>query len=316
VDNDGDIDLFFADYDNGDVGDINDRLLLNQGNGSFLDASDPAHFQNTGWLVSGFGTRGQIADLNTDGKPDLLRAQAGNTTAIYQSSTQSAFFNRFQDLNGNAVYFASAGDLNMDGKLDVVVTSDGTDLYLINTGNKPDGTVNWATHIMPAQTGGFGANSVIADLDKDGNNDVIIVDVDVDIAGCDRVTDILRNTGGPVNNLFSYQSNNVGIGEGNLIGVHDVAVFDINNDSCLDLVMGRCSSTQVWIQQGCVAPCPTDLDNSGGTDQSDLGILLAAFGTCPGDAGHNAAAGALAGDPCVTQADLGVLLAAFGVSCP
>jgi hypothetical protein len=45
-------------------------------------------------------------------------------------------------------------------------------------------------------------------------------------------------------------------------------------------------------------------------------VLLAAFGTCPGDPGYVAAAAALAGDDCVTQPDLGVLLAAFGTLCP
>ena len=59
-----------------------------------------------------------------------------------------------------------------------------------------------------------------------------------------------------------------------------------------------------------------DLDGDLVVGQSDLGILLSAFGSCPGDEFHNTAAGALAGDACVTQGDLGVLLSAFGTSCP
>jgi hypothetical protein len=59
-----------------------------------------------------------------------------------------------------------------------------------------------------------------------------------------------------------------------------------------------------------------DLNGDCMVDQSDLGILLAAYGACPGDPGYLAAAGALAGDPCVTQADLGLLLAAYGTVCP
>jgi hypothetical protein len=67
---------------------------------------------------------------------------------------------------------------------------------------------------------------------------------------------------------------------------------------------------------GLTIPCPGELTGDGKVDQSDLGVLLAAYGTCPGDPSYNAAAGALAGDPCVTQADLGVLLAAYGIPCP
>ena len=62
------------------------------------------------------------------------------------------------------------------------------------------------------------------------------------------------------------------------------------------------------------SPCG-DLDGDGDVDQADLGILLAAFGACPGDPNYNVAAGELAGDPCVTQADLGVLLSVFGAPC-
>jgi len=61
-----------------------------------------------------------------------------------------------------------------------------------------------------------------------------------------------------------------------------------------------------------VPACTGDLNGDGVTGQSDLGILLAAYGTCPGDALYNEFAGLLADDPCVTQADLGVVLAFYG----
>ena len=32
-----------------------------------------------------------------------------------------------------------------------------------------------------------------------------------------------------------------------LAGVHDIAVFDINNDGQLDIILGRCIGTQIWI---------------------------------------------------------------------
>jgi hypothetical protein len=64
-------------------------------------------------------------------------------------------------------------------------------------------------------------------------------------------------------------------------------------------------------------PCtlPGDLDTDSDVDQADLGILLSAYGTCPGEPFYSAPAGELAGDPCVTQTDLGVLLANYGQSC-
>ncbi|NUQ50070.1 MAG: S8 family serine peptidase, partial [Phycisphaerae bacterium] len=70
------------------------------------------------------------------------------------------------------------------------------------------------------------------------------------------------------------------------------------------------------VVSGVVPPTPADLDGDGCVGQGDLGILLAAFGACPGDANYNQAAGELAGGPCVGQEDLGVLLANFGQGCP
>jgi len=54
----------------------------------------------------------------------------------------------------------------------------------------------------------------------------------------------------------------------------------------------------------CEQPCPGDVDGDGDTDQSDLGLLLAAFGVDDG--------GDLDGDGDTDQGDLGILLADWG----
>lgn len=70
-----------------------------------------------------------------------------------------------------------------------------------------------------------------------------------------------------------------------------------------------------WARWGCPAPCVGDIDNDGVVGQSDLGGLLSAFGSCPGDPNYNPAAN-IAGDACIDQSDLGLLLANFGTTCP
>lgn len=64
--------------------------------------------------------------------------------------------------------------------------------------------------------------------------------------------------------------------------------------------------------------CPGDINGDGITGQSDLGILLAAYNTCPGDPNYNAAANIddTDGTGCIGQADLGVLLANFNCGNP
>jgi hypothetical protein len=56
---------------------------------------------------------------------------------------------------------------------------------------------------------------------------------------------------------------------------------------------------------------PGDVDGDGDVDQSDLGLLLAAYGTCQGDPDYLPAAD-FDGDGCVSQTDLGALLAGYG----
>lgn len=64
-----------------------------------------------------------------------------------------------------------------------------------------------------------------------------------------------------------------------------------------------------------VEVCSADIDKDGSVCQSDLGALLAAFGTCEGQPGYNPNANLAPNSPgpqCIDQADLGALLAQFG----
>jgi hypothetical protein len=60
--------------------------------------------------------------------------------------------------------------------------------------------------------------------------------------------------------------------------------------------------------------CREDLDGDGAVGQADLGIVLAAFGSCAGEPLFDATAD-LDRDCCVSQSDLGQILAAFGATC-
>lgn len=62
-------------------------------------------------------------------------------------------------------------------------------------------------------------------------------------------------------------------------------------------------------------PCAGDVDGDGQVGQTDLGALLAAYGSQSGAAGYSPCAD-LDGDGEVDQADLGILLAHFGSTCP
>jgi hypothetical protein len=249
ISGDGFPDLYFGDYDSGgtQIFDFNNRLLINDGNAFFTDESTQR--MDSDMLESAFGAASNIVDMNGDGVLDVVKQTSLNApqhvAIAYNNSNNEGFFDGYDIIDQLAPYFVTVGDLNGDGRMDLVVVDDGSDHYYLNTGNGGDGFANFDS-ITLENSDGFGGNALIADINNDGHNDVIVTDVDVDISGCSRTTHIYRNLGNVPNISLSEQP--VGISASELVGVHDVAVFDINGDGWLDLVMGRCNSTEVWIQ--------------------------------------------------------------------
>jgi hypothetical protein len=128
--------------------------------------------------------------------------------------------------------------------MDMVVVDDGNDRIHINTGNDGQGQANFTPVSLGGVTGGFGGDAYAEDLNNDGWLDIVITDVDVDISGCNRVSDILRNQQSPSG---SFAPQGSPIPDSNLTGVHDAAIFDLNGDGWLDIVLGRCGGTEIWM---------------------------------------------------------------------
>ncbi len=250
VTGDGHPDLYFGDYDSGgtQIFDFNNRLLINDGNGFFTDESTQR--MTSEMLESAFGAASNIVDMNGDGVLDVVKQTSLNApqhvAITYNNPNNEGVFDGYDIIDQLAPYFVTVGDLNGDGRMDLVVVDDGSDHYYLNTGNGGDGFANFDSFTLQ-NSEGFGGNAIIRDLNNDGHQDVIVTDVDVDISGCSRTTHIYRNLGDAPNITLSEQS--IGISNAELQGVHDVAVFDINGDGWLDLVMGRCDSTEIWIQE-------------------------------------------------------------------
>lgn len=251
VTGDGFADLYFGDYDTGptqEAVDINDRLLVNDGTGVFTDSFLTR--MSSQMLNSAFGVAAAIADMNGDGVNDVVRDTALNdprhVSISYNNPSNEGFFNIFQPVYTNAPYHITVGDLNNDDKLDIVVTDDGNDRYMLNQGNDAQGRAVFTTIPFQGSDNNFGGNSVIADFNNDGLNDVLIGDVDVDAPGCTRVAHMYRNLGNLPNVTLQEQGTPVPWVP---LGIHDIAVFDMNGDGWVDLFYGLCTGTQIWINQ-------------------------------------------------------------------
>jgi hypothetical protein len=273
---DGYADLYFGDYDGGQFtpnepagNDMDNKLLINMGAanpGVFVDESvlrmgtmftyDVGSFN---YLYAKFGAAAVIADMNGDGVNDVVKhtslqnpihiAVMTNRNPPVDPPGPECQFAKYKIVYNLTGYFVSAGDLNNDGRLDLVVTDDGLDRYLLNTSNDAQDQPNFSQFVLTGSASGdFGSQNVAVDLDNDGWKDVLVADVDVDEESCSRRSRIFRNQGNAPNVTIAESGTLIPNSE--MTGVHQFGAFDINNDGWTDLVIGRCSGTKVWMNAG------------------------------------------------------------------
>ncbi|MFT7670341.1 MAG: hypothetical protein ACI8X5_003049 [Planctomycetota bacterium] len=274
VTGDGFADLYFGDNQNAGGqggGDMNDRLLVNDGSGFFVDETTA---RLTGAMSNtDYTTAVTIADMNGDGANDVLRQRGhgGGTSLIYNDPGMLGSFATIQSIYNGSPYYASAGDLNQDSKLDVVVSHNSVDRFKLNTGNDVNGDVIWSSSTSVTYVTGsddsFAGDSHILDLDNDGWNDVVITDFDSEIAGCGRRTHIFHNAGGTIGGAVTLREEAemagsgwrgaIGLQASDLTGTHDAAFIDLDADGDMDMVLGRCAGMFVWINQTVSDPVGT-----------------------------------------------------------
>ncbi|MDG1673878.1 MAG: FG-GAP-like repeat-containing protein, partial [Flavobacteriales bacterium] len=266
--------LYFVNYRvNGGGGTAKDFLLINDGNGFFTDEG-AARAGNL--LNSAFGTAGQIHDMDGDGDLDIIK----NTT-LYNVSPWNArgVIVLFNDGTGNfpnwqnlvpsaSPYMFEIVDFNGDGLLDLYVVDDGSDKILTATSHTPDSNLGFTTvNLGFSSSNGFGGNVHAADLDLDGDLDVVVSDVDVDIPPCNsgRRMAIYENVNGTFsdpygNTAFDWVTNS-----------YDVALLDINNDGLVDIFSGKCAGYDVIMSANCdLVAGSADFDLDGIPDACDV----------------------------------------------
>jgi len=251
VTGDGQPDLFFTDYDN----DLEDRLMINDGSGFFTDQTTTR--MTASMSSSTFGTDAHMVDFNGDGFLDIVKNDASgsgaqprgfftNVRILYNDGTGNFDFEDF--IYTDEPYMVETGDFNGDGRMDLYVVDDDQDAYLINTGNDAMGHAEFDTIRLTnsPNTEGFGGNTKVADLNRDGILDILVADVDTDIPGCNRRMVVLQGQG-PKNNV-SYSDPFNGASRSWLPqGVFDVEAMDINGDDWLDLWIAHCTGTMIFI---------------------------------------------------------------------
>ena len=274
LDGDGDQDIYFVNYkQNGGGGIAKDFLLMNNGQGVFTEEGEA----RLGILRnSAFGTAAQIHDVDNDGDQDIIKVSTlyavppwnGNALVVLFNDG-TANFSNWQSLSSQAPYMFEVADFNMDGWLDFFVVDDGQDYYITVTGATPNVSLTYTTTTVTDGVGGFGGNVHKADLDLDGDLDIISSDVDVDIPPCNsgRVLAILENVNGTLvdnhsNAVYEWETNS-----------YDIGILDINKDGLPDFIVGGCAGYRVFMNDNC--------DLISGSADFDLDGIPDACDPCP-----------------------------------
>jgi hypothetical protein len=233
------------------VGDLNGDgkldLVIANSNSNFvtvlLNTTTPGAFPPTFAAHQEFATGANptsvaLGDLNGDGKLDLVIAnQAASTVSVLLNTTApgaaTPSFAAKQDFpTGANPYSVAVGDLNGDGKLDLVIANFGaanTVSVLLNTTVPGAATPTFAAH-QDFATGGLPFSVAVGDLNGDGKLDLVVANYN------DNTVSVLLNTTAPGAATPSFAAKQ-DFAPGS--GPQSVAMGDLNGDGKLDLAVAN-----------------------------------------------------------------------------
>jgi len=173
-----------------------------------------------------------IADLNADGKPEVIVACEGsNLISVYTNSSAPghiSFSNESSFLSpaGGSPFKVVVADLDGDGKPDLAAANSyaGTVSVYLNT-SPAGGAISFATNV-DFNTGDFPEGLAIADLDGDGKPDLVIAN------NTDNTLSILHNTSTAGSLSFGPQ---YVVNSG--YSAYDLVIADFDGDSKPDIAV-------------------------------------------------------------------------------
>lgn len=190
-------------------------------------------------LSTPFGSLSRIvttADINGDGKKDLIYVNAGFTSVVIYRNTSTLGAISFAapislaGISGNPVGLA-CDDIDGDRKPDIVLGGYTTSKFSIFRNTSTINSISFSTRQDYNTLGTFPVNVVIADMNNDGKKDLLIANSQ------NYNISIFQNFSVPgtiiLATSFEYATN---------FGVHDFTVADLNNDGFLDILATDFSS--------------------------------------------------------------------------
>ncbi len=219
-DNDGDLDLYCANYGVG----AKNILYRNNGDGTFLDVTDQAGVGDMSWSWMGVW-----ADVDNDGDVDLYvvngRYPAGEPNKLFINNggvfSEQAKSRGVDDPNWGLG--AAFGDIDNDGDLDLFVSNyiGGNNLYV----NDGKGSFAKVSDRIKGAKDGWGKGPAFGDIDHDG-------DLDLYEGDCKQANQLYLNDG--KGNFVDVAAKQPQI-QCATVRTKATALADVDNDGDLDL---------------------------------------------------------------------------------
>ncbi|HKM46313.1 MAG TPA: FG-GAP-like repeat-containing protein, partial [Terriglobales bacterium] len=216
---------------------------LGDGDGTFRSS------QSYGYSWSGLVSQIATADLNNDGNLDIVEAGGGTGVGItvMLGSSHGVFGSPIStavgcgQANRNGVNSIAVGDVNGDGKVDVVATSlnigitncENVVAVLIGSGNGKFKTPVYYSTGVTVQSGSV----TLADLNGDGKLDIVVSNADGSLS-------VLLNKGKGIYGTATVVSAASGTQGGNIV------IGDFNKDGKLDIAITNYSGTAINLLLG------------------------------------------------------------------
>ena len=218
-------------------------LYRNQGDGTFTDVTESS---GIGKVAGGYGLTVTAADFDNDGWPDIYVACDSTPSLLFRNNHDGTFAEQGLDrgvaLSDDGMVQAGmglgVGDFRLDGSLGIVKThfsGDTPALYLNDgKGNFRDGTLRSG---LAVETRFVIWGVGVADLDNDGNPDILCVTGGIypelrDAYNTPRV--VFRNTG---KGMFEELMGQAGPGVDATHSSRGCAFGDFDNDGDVDVVI-------------------------------------------------------------------------------
>jgi len=214
-------------------------------------------------------------DIDGDGKPDLVVANGdGNSMEVYQntSTNENISFSRVYTFTMPSGYYPvaiTAGDLDGDGRPDVVVANYGQPKLAIFRNTSTTGSVSFAAPSAYQAIPTYCTGMVISDCNGDGKPEIVLAS-----AGSSKVS-LFQNTSTPGTISVSSTRKDLSLPAGSV--PTDVIVSDLDGDGKPDLasVNSNVNTVSVWLNTGTAGGAlsfSTNSDFSVGSAPQDFAV--------------------------------------------